>query len=210
LWSCSEHIGQVFSNAQDLEDHYRTVHASSDQGLLNTKAPPLLDVSKDSDSTCPMCSTSIEPLTALQSHVALHLERLAAFSFPRSVPADEDGGSDAQSNDANFGQGSRGDDFEMSSFSGSIPEPAQLQDGGSEDEASLLVDLMSLELPEAVGAKRVDPLSTRDAIFEPYKTLIEHLYVENRMPLKDVMEHMRVQYGFNQTQVPSGCPAPTF
>lgn len=48
-------------------------------------------------------------------------------------------------------------------------------------------------------AKRVDSQSTRDAIFEPYKGLVEQLYVENRMPLKDLMEHMKLQWGFNQT-----------
>lgn len=154
LWSCSEHIDQGFSNARDLEDHYRTVHSSSDQGMLNTKAPPILDVSKDSDSTCPMCSASITSLTALQSHVARPLERLAAFSFPRSITADEDDGGDAESKDANFGQGSRGDDLEMSSFSGSILEPAQLQDSGSEDETSLPASLrfVSQGMPAAVGS----------------------------------------------------------
>lgn len=47
--------------------------------------------------------------------------------------------------------------------------------------------------------KRVESQSAREARFSEHQALIKQLYVENDMPLKDLMEHMKVEYGFNQT-----------
>ncbi|KEF58966.1 uncharacterized protein A1O9_03809 [Exophiala aquamarina CBS 119918] len=50
--------------------------------------------------------------------------------------------------------------------------------------------------------KRVESQSAREARFSTHRGLIKQLYVENDMPLRDLMEHMKVEYGFNQTMKP--------
>jgi len=47
--------------------------------------------------------------------------------------------------------------------------------------------------------KRVESQPAREARFSVHQDLIRRLYVDNEMPLKDLMEHMKVEYGFNQT-----------
>jgi hypothetical protein len=63
---------------------------------------------------CPICSVVFTDLSTLQNHVALHLERFAAFSFPRLFYIDQDDSDGADSGVANFGQESESDGSEDS------------------------------------------------------------------------------------------------
>lgn len=86
------------------------------------------------DRDCPICLVHVESAKMLQNHVALHLERLALFSLPRSVDGIEVDDEKIESDNANAGDhdlngsnDSRKDDFtdtEQSSLSGSgEPDP---------------------------------------------------------------------------------------
>ena len=61
--------------------------------------------------------------------MAGHLERFAAFALPRSTTCDEEDGQEALSDDANYEQGSRDEEF----FSSTISVPPTEQDARSED-----------------------------------------------------------------------------
>ena len=64
------------------------------------------------DRCCPICLLLIETPEALQSHIALHLERISLFSLQRAVGEDDNANhTDADQVNANF-DGSRYGDFE--------------------------------------------------------------------------------------------------
>jgi hypothetical protein len=93
------------------------IHHENSQHRLNALQPNGSDEQPETleatNQTCPICLLAFRDLSALQSHLALHLERLAAFSFPRSTPAQGDDDEEVGSDKPNFEQGSRDGDFDV-------------------------------------------------------------------------------------------------
>ncbi|KAK2607025.1 hypothetical protein N8I77_005734 [Diaporthe amygdali] len=152
VYRCLHHSGQVFTQLEEYKRHLKEEHA----GLSNNEASlgriiqaseSVLDVP---DRPCPICMVTFDTAKEMEGHIALHLERLAQFSFPRSI-ADADDGSNADSDKANgpVADESRDGDFESVIFNefdeggdkhGSIdlprtgsPSPNGLTEGAMQD-----------------------------------------------------------------------------
>ncbi|RDW56888.1 hypothetical protein BP5796_12955 [Coleophoma crateriformis] len=119
IWRCPEHPDQTFLKQKKYLNHMRSEHFQVDDKISDNITSRAGESTLTSpDRTCPTCSLSIESVAALQSHIALHLERFSLFSLPRSVD-EADNGDEEDSNrpDVAF-EGSRDDDFNMDSKSG--------------------------------------------------------------------------------------------
>ena len=150
-WTCPKHPHLDFSSPRDLQEHLNTQHTAEDAVLL--KATSLGIIQNAAEPVCPICSTAIKLPSGYQDHVAVHLERLATFSLPRSTTTDEDDVGEGQSNDADIDQVSRGEDFQLVSSLGSFPDPAEgFEDeqadgdisGGDMDKISTTAEILSL------------------------------------------------------------------
>ncbi|KAK3395010.1 hypothetical protein B0H63DRAFT_556124 [Podospora didyma] len=111
VFRCPEHQDQTFKTVEAYQSHVRDHHASTSQDdrvLFNSRIAESTFV--EADRCCPICMLSLESAQKLQSHIALHLERLALFSMPRSVGNDRE--SVHASGSANAGLDSR--DFSTS------------------------------------------------------------------------------------------------
>ncbi|KAG6356906.1 hypothetical protein INS49_014781 [Diaporthe citri] len=115
VWRCLEHSDQVFKTLEPYKRHLQGQHRGSISGEASS-----IRIIQASESVsdilgraCPICMVELDTTRAMESHIALHLERFARFSLPRSVINDDDG-SNADSDRANRveEEGSRDDDFE--------------------------------------------------------------------------------------------------
>ncbi|CCD46248.1 similar to transcription factor Zn, C2H2 [Botrytis cinerea T4] len=110
------HENSSHRNFDQYRDHLQTKHsnyATDETGNLMNKAGESTFISPD--RCCPICLLSIETLKALQSHIALHLERFALFSLPRSIDRDDEV-DEGDSGKVNRGvEGSRDGDFDLDS-----------------------------------------------------------------------------------------------
>lgn len=115
VWRCLEHSDQVFKRLETYKRHLQEQHRGSISGEASS-----IRIIQASESVsdivgraCPICMVELDTTRAMESHIALHLERFARFSLPRSV-LNEEGDSNADSDRANRvdEEGSRDDDFE--------------------------------------------------------------------------------------------------
>lgn len=115
IWRCLEHSDQVFKRLETYKRHLKEQHAASisDEATSIRIIQNSESVSGDVGRVCPVCTVELNTTRRLEGHIALHLERFARFSLPRSVINDDDG-SDADSGKANRvdDEGSRDDDFD--------------------------------------------------------------------------------------------------
>lgn len=89
VFRCPEHEDQSFGTLAEYEQHIRVQHdqnASAHEGLFANHLAESTQLK--SDRCCPVCSLALETAQMMQSHIALHLERLSLFSMPRSVGDD--------------------------------------------------------------------------------------------------------------------------
>ncbi|KAI9645500.1 hypothetical protein NHQ30_006240 [Ciborinia camelliae] len=104
------------SELKQYEEHLRTEHSNHATGEYENSMISAGESALDSpDRCCPICLLSIETTGALQNHIALHLERFAIFSIPRSVDGKDDinEGDSEKANRA--AEGSREHDFDQDS-----------------------------------------------------------------------------------------------
>lgn len=115
VWICLEHSGKVFQSVGAYKRHLQDDHAGSISGeeSLTRIVQASESVTGVDKRTCPICAVELSAGRSMEGHVALHLERFARFSLPRSVINDDDV-SNADSGKANRvdEEGSRDDDFE--------------------------------------------------------------------------------------------------
>ena len=119
VWRCPEHSGQAFTELEAYRGHLRNEH--TDYGE-DTSANRIIRASESImtaiDRPCPICSLVLDTPRALQSHIALHLERFSLFSLPRSIACgdDDDDDNDVNNADSKMANGtledSRDEDFE--------------------------------------------------------------------------------------------------
>ncbi|KAM3066646.1 hypothetical protein ACMFMG_002358 [Clarireedia jacksonii] len=86
LWRCSEHPGQTYHELERYRIHLDLKHSD----LTSEAALKAMIASSEStltltDRCCPFCSREPETMTEMHDHLALHLERIALFSLPRSL-----------------------------------------------------------------------------------------------------------------------------
>ena len=119
IWRCPEHSSKAFTQLEQYQHHLHTEHPNSDSHLSEyciLRAGE--SVMATTDRPCPICFVALDTPKNLQSHIALHLERFALFSLPRSVACgdEEDNEGDAASAHSAKANGtiedSRDDDFE--------------------------------------------------------------------------------------------------
>ncbi|KAL1874523.1 hypothetical protein Daus18300_003542 [Diaporthe australafricana] len=115
IWRCLEHSDLVFRRLETYKCHLQEQHAVaiSGEASLNRIIQASESASAVVDRACPICTTALNTIRAMEGHIALHLERFARFSMPRSVVNDIDDSS-ADSGKANKvdEEGSRDHDFE--------------------------------------------------------------------------------------------------
>lgn len=97
VWRCLEHTDIAFDARFDYEMHLQQEHADVSQSLRSVE---LLKAGESTDTqaarVCPFCGKKLAMALDLQYHIAVHLERVAAFSLPRSTGQEQD--SEAGSN----------------------------------------------------------------------------------------------------------------
>lgn len=115
VWRCLDHSDQMFERLETYKSHLQEQHAGSiSSEASSTRVIQASEsVSHIVDRACPICSAELGTSRAMEGHIALHLERFARFSLPRSVTNDDEE-SNADSDKANKvdEEGSRDDDFE--------------------------------------------------------------------------------------------------
>lgn len=116
IWRCLDHSDQVFKSLETYKHHLQEQHGGSISGEASSIRiiQASESVSDILNRACPICMAELDTTRAMESHIALHLERFARFSLPRSIINDDDDGSNADSDRANRvdEEGSRDDDFE--------------------------------------------------------------------------------------------------
>lgn len=107
VWRCPEHQGQPFASVVDYQAHLSDGHVASGNEIPTNLIRASESVLAVSERCCPVCAFSCETAKTLHKHIALHLERFALFSLPRSVGEDDD---EANSQNVNIADdSSRGD-----------------------------------------------------------------------------------------------------
>jgi len=126
VWRCPEHLGQHFNSVDALRDHLADGHGKDTSDNLVRASESVLTLA---DRFCPICQFTTEIVKELHKHIAIHLERIALFSIPRSVDNDD---ADAGSESVNLpDDDSRGDDdSEDFRFDADDDDASYAEDGG--------------------------------------------------------------------------------
>ena len=143
------HLGDTGPETADTERDSGSQHISQ---LPSTITPRVVTSPRDAETSCPICGVSVAPFATFQNHVALHLERLAVVSFPRSTSADEGASNDAVSNNANFEQDSRDEESDLSTTSALFSNP-------EEDQEEAVVNIAASAEGGQPSSKPSDPLA---------------------------------------------------
>lgn len=89
VWRCFEH-NDLFKSSEALENHLGTAH----RDLGNFQIQSMVDLGHastiDDRTTCPFCLSDGPFQSSLANHMAFHMEKLAAFSVPRSMGVDDE------------------------------------------------------------------------------------------------------------------------
>lgn len=117
VWRCLEHSDQVFKRLETYKRHLQEQHAGyiSGEASLIRIIQASESASDIVDRACPVCTKTLDTMREMEGHIALHLERFARFSLPRSVQVmNDDDVSNADSDKANKvdEEDSRIDDFD--------------------------------------------------------------------------------------------------
>lgn len=140
VWRCPEHSGQAFIHLEAYRDHLRNEHTDNgDDASANRIIRASESIMTATDRPCPVCSIVLDTPRAMQSHIALHLERFSLFSLPRSVACggddDDDDGVSAGSDKANGTiEDSRDEDFEGDLDIKSENTTREIEGGGEASE----------------------------------------------------------------------------
>lgn len=145
VWRCPEHSTQPFLQLVEYQEHLRNEHHNSADKKSNDPMDKAGESTLSSpDRPCPICSLSLETAKALQSHIALHLERFSVFSLPRSIDANDDA-DEEDSNAANIAlEGSRDEDVDWHSEIGGEGDERKSAVGIAQQRWKMLMDKIRL------------------------------------------------------------------
>ncbi|KAJ9148961.1 hypothetical protein NKR23_g4736 [Pleurostoma richardsiae] len=114
VWRCPEHQEQPFATMVAYEAHLRDGHVASSSDMHDGLIHASESVLAANERLCPICAASADTAKELHHHIALHLERFALFSLPRSAGADDDDAEELGSEGVNLADdGSRETDEEL-------------------------------------------------------------------------------------------------
>ncbi|KAK1237014.1 hypothetical protein MKX07_000436 [Trichoderma sp. CBMAI-0711] len=80
IYRCPRHQDDTFGTAEAYERHMQEHCQGETLSLSLAKSTPV-----NIQRSCPVCSIVLQTTQKLQSHIALHLERFALFTLPRST-----------------------------------------------------------------------------------------------------------------------------
>ena len=143
VWRCPEHSGQAFTELEAYRGHLRNEHTDcGDDTSANRIIRASESIMAAIDRPCPICSLVLDTPRALQSHIALHLERFSLFSLSRSIACggdDDDDDNDVNNADSKKAVGtledSRDENFEGDDDIKSEKPGDELEDGEEASEA---------------------------------------------------------------------------
>ncbi|KFX93014.1 hypothetical protein V490_05038 [Pseudogymnoascus sp. VKM F-3557] len=89
-WQCPEHASAHFLTQQDFRGHLQgEAHQSLQRMSLDDLVAICETVRTDPRTICPICFVEAGSSHGLETHLANHLERFAAFALPRDVDDDK-------------------------------------------------------------------------------------------------------------------------
>lgn len=168
IWRCLEHSDKVFQELEAYQHHLRREHAesNSDELSMGRVIQASESVSDVADRACPICMATPNNARAMEGHLALHLEKLARFSFPRSVNDVSEGESDADSDKA---YGIVEEDSRDGGFgNGSDEGLNEIDDVSLEDGAGLPIEMATNKETIELSLK---PLDISSSITNPAEVL---------------------------------------
>ncbi|KAH8812882.1 hypothetical protein F5884DRAFT_668366, partial [Xylogone sp. PMI_703] len=114
IWCCPEHPSHTSTSLDEYRSHLRQDHREyDDETLRNSLIQAAETALQSADRSCPICSLQLDTARSLQSHIALHLERFALFSLPRSIGQETEDSDNGDSDKPNTAfEGSRDQDFD--------------------------------------------------------------------------------------------------
>ena len=204
-WRCPEHADQAFTQLESYRDHLCAEHINHlDDASTNRIIRASESTMTAVDRPCPVCSLVLETPRAMQSHIALHLERFSLFSLPRSVAIgndDIDDDADADSGKAiGTVEDSRDEDFEMVSDAGSENAGNEVEEGGEAsdskieaEEAISIASKESSEVPKVriqLTEEAVNAVNTKaEALGEATSAILEDVLVVTGTTVKKFEDH---------------------
>ena len=86
VWRCLEHSNLTFETRKGYDDHLKHDHKSASEQLRTFE---LLRAGESSETEarrpCPFCGKDFQIVLESERHIAMHMERIAAFTLPRSA-----------------------------------------------------------------------------------------------------------------------------
>lgn len=119
VYRCLQHSDQVFTQLDGYKRHLADEHPELGSNEASVErivqaSESVLDVV---DRPCPICMVTLDTVTGMEGHIALHLERFAQFSFPRSTTyANEFSNADSDRANGTVAGESRDDDVDSFIF----------------------------------------------------------------------------------------------
>lgn len=93
VWQCHEHAACIYHSKETFQKHLNDEH----DNLTETNAQQLASFAEatlsDERDVCPFCLVPGPFPSGLHNHLAFHQEQIAAFSLPRNIHGQDDGGS---------------------------------------------------------------------------------------------------------------------
>lgn len=119
VWRCEDHLAEVFHDVHSYQNHLNSAHGlTSDSPVLQSLSTAAETYTKWQTQDCSICEYAFVEEKTFHSHMALHLEKLALFSLPRSVKNADDSAKSVDSDKAQSALAdSRGGDFSSTGLS---------------------------------------------------------------------------------------------
>lgn len=92
----------MYVELEEFKHHLQDEHADlkDDESSLARFTKASESVQDVADRACPICTVTLDTNRGMEIHIALHLERFALFSLPRSAVDDDESESNAESDKA--------------------------------------------------------------------------------------------------------------
>jgi O-acetyl-ADP-ribose deacetylase (regulator of RNase III) len=100
VWLCLQHPDAAFASAASFEKHLLEKHGEEHFNEIQLRSISQVSATAaEDDRACPICLAHSSAIPNMQSHIANHLERFAAFALPKDAQGDDDdsGGSNMPS-----------------------------------------------------------------------------------------------------------------
>jgi hypothetical protein len=91
VWRCLEHSNLTFETRKAYDDHLKHDHKSASEQLRTFELLRAGESSEtDARRPCPFCGKDFQTVLETERHIAMHMERIAAFTLPRSAGQEDE------------------------------------------------------------------------------------------------------------------------